>query len=573
MLSDNQVLNSLLTADPSALPNPEPVQAGLPAEPKVAQGQAAKTITTTFSSPSPEEVIKLSTLGGYWSEENSIASASFSFTKLSKATRFLYSVLAEACGNDYEGISLDLSTESSNWNVNLRLGLTDGTLSDKDLLIGQFASYAYTKIIAGGSRYYDDYYSEPKLDGDAKETLREPMTESTTDYSWVQTLSDNTVGVDAEKRLIKVPFAVLGSWKHPVYKQVTFTQKDFDEMQQNFSTAVLGFEPPLFLGHPVDTSTTEGHPAEAFLQSLVQEGDVLYGLFEAVNDVTYANVALGRYRYSSGEFVRNYPSKEDGRSVGTVLMGVALTNRPFLPGLPHVKALSEPTQGLGEQMSCVFKLSTPQPMTTSTSTAVPAETATPSPESPKLEAMSQPTQNQTAVIPQAPVQQFSDAVNSEQFRQFKDQVLSEVKEMQDAHTAQLTAYNQQLSETKQALSVVQQENEHLKAQVQASEDRYKQAQIDGRLSELNNLSLPQEVKEKYSELFKNGALGDQEETIMATLRDMSAARVEAATTQHGVTTTTKALNSEEFEDPYAETIRRNQELAEQRVKNLQTLLS
>ena len=61
---------------------------------------------------------------------------------------------------------------------------------------------------------------------------------------------------------------------------------------------------------------------------------------------------------------------------------------------------------------------------------------------------------------------------------------------------------------------------------------------------------------------------------MSTLRTLSTQRVASATQQFGQQTATQALNSsEEVPDPYAETIRRNQELAEAKLKNLKTLLA
>jgi phage I-like protein len=141
------------------------------------------------------------------------------------------------------------------------------------------------------------------------------------------------------KKLLKVPIATIGSWVHPEYGEVKFSQEDFSQIVGNWSNNIAGYEPPLFLGHPTDINSVEGAPSVGFLEKLYQEGSVLYGLFDPVDDKVFNDVAKGSYRYSSAELSRNALSKETGESIGTLLRGAALTNRPFLTGLPRVEAV------------------------------------------------------------------------------------------------------------------------------------------------------------------------------------------------------------------------------------------
>lgn len=146
---------------------------------------------------------------------------------------------------------------------------------------------------------------------------------------------------EASKRYLKVPIAVLGQWQHPEYGSVQFNQKDFDNMLQNWSENIAGYEPPLFLGHPNNDTTTEGAPSVGFLEKLYQEDSTLFGLFDPVDDQVFNDVDKGAYRYSSAEVYRNAFSKTTAEPVGTLLRGAALTNRPYLTGMPRVETIHQ----------------------------------------------------------------------------------------------------------------------------------------------------------------------------------------------------------------------------------------
>lgn len=170
-----------------------------------------------------------------------------------------------------------------------------------------------------------------------------------------------------QKNYLKVPIAVLGEWFHPEYGQVKFDQTDFDSMLKNWDGNVVGYEPPLFLGHPIDNTTVEGAPSVAFLERLYQESDTLYGLYDPVDDKAYQEAAKGAYRYSSAEVSRNAVNKKTGQPIGTVLRGAALTNRPFLTGMPRVEAVTQQfSESVENNLTILFPLTTEKEMTTTT---------------------------------------------------------------------------------------------------------------------------------------------------------------------------------------------------------------
>jgi hypothetical protein len=159
--------------------------------------------------------------------------------------------------------------------------------------------------------------------------------------------------------LIKVPFIKKGKWKHDVYGEVSFTDEDVENVINNYKNNVTGFTPYLTLGHlDEELNSTDSHRKRGDLNDILEEGDTTYGIFK-VTDEIYSRVENGEYEYSSGEFHRNFKNKEDGASVGTTVLRVALTNSPFLPfGNNKVQTLSDSIENCPEyKENFVFLLS------------------------------------------------------------------------------------------------------------------------------------------------------------------------------------------------------------------------
>lgn len=510
---------------------------------------------TALSNLSPEKLltmslkealaeINLKTITGPWveSQYNNLKQLTgvFEFEKFYHASDFIKEVLSQASYSEITPKSLKVykAETNKNFNVEIILEAIDETgLSVHELQIAQFANYKHTSI--------KDYLMDSQYFSDEATTEDKDIP-----YNYVDGLSVipvQTFSTD-NKKFIKVPLAVLGSWKHSVYGDLDFTQQDFDDMLSNVSSKVIGYEPPLFLGHKQNTpDTVEGHPAEAFLETLAQEEDILYGTFEVVNDETYASVEKGQFRYASGEFLRNYTTKQTGEKVGTALVGCALTNRPFLTGLPRVTVLSEKNH-----VSTVLNLTEPNTMTT------------------------EPIQTPAVT-----------SIDSQELSEFKKTILSEfqsVKEkysettddlkqqLSDAKTAG-DSIKQELTDTKQNLADITSERDLLKQKVEEVEKEKKEASVAVKLSELNALVLPVEVREKYSDLIKSGALGENESVILDSLKALSSTTEAAVTTQVGTETATHALNDPTISDPYLSTIERNHKQAERQAEKLSAILS
>jgi hypothetical protein len=172
--------------------------------------------------------------------------------------------------------------------------------------------------------------------------------------------------IELLKGKLRVPQAKIGTWKHNIYGEVTFTMEKFTEAITNFENDVLGFEPYLTFGHPIESSDVNSYDefietAEALdgqrkrgdLEQLRIEGDMLVGYYTPKSEA-YDAVSRGEYEYSSGEFLTNFTDKNTGVNRGTVLVRTALTNAPFIPHREKVVALSQSPQTIA---GAVFKLS------------------------------------------------------------------------------------------------------------------------------------------------------------------------------------------------------------------------
>jgi hypothetical protein len=201
--------------------------------------------------------------------------------------------------------------------------------------------------------------------------------------------------IELLKGKLRVPQAKIGTWKHNTYGEVTFTMEKFTEAVTNFENDVLGFEPYLTFGHPIESSDVNSYDefietAEALdgqrkrgdLEQLRIEGDMLVGYYTPKPEA-YDAVSRGEYEYSSGEFLTNFTDKKTGVNRGTVLVRTALTNAPFIPHREKVVALSQSPQTIA---GAVFKLSAVIPeQTISNQTTMPDEIIMETTETPETE--------------------------------------------------------------------------------------------------------------------------------------------------------------------------------------------
>ena len=138
------------------------------------------------------------------------------------------------------------------------------------------------------------------------------------------------------KNVSEIQVLQAGIWKHPVYGEIKLTQKELEEFVVNFNDSVRR-----------DIAITEGHavgeeelPALGWFKQLINKGRD--GLWATVEWTSKGMQLLKEkaYKYFSPEFYSNYEDPEDHKTYTNVLVGGALTNRPYFKGLNEI-VLSE----------------------------------------------------------------------------------------------------------------------------------------------------------------------------------------------------------------------------------------
>lgn len=143
-----------------------------------------------------------------------------------------------------------------------------------------------------------------------------------------------------------------GKWDHPVYGEMEITPADISEFVQNFSRNVR-LDIPITQGHDNGMGGTEA-PAIGWFTELFDRGAA--GLYAGVRWTDEGKQLLtnGSFKYFSPEFYEQYSDPETGVKYGHVLVGGALTNKPYFKELDPVATFSEPE--LTNQFSEYMKL-------------------------------------------------------------------------------------------------------------------------------------------------------------------------------------------------------------------------
>lgn len=135
-----------------------------------------------------------------------------------------------------------------------------------------------------------------------------------------------------------------GTWDHPAYGEMAIDSKAIAQFVQNFKDKVR-LKIPITAGH--DTGMGGGEygelPAIGWFTELIDRG--VNGLWGAVDWTQQGKdlIAQGAFKYFSPEFYETYTDPETQTKYEHVLVGGALTNKPYFKELePVAFAFSEP---------------------------------------------------------------------------------------------------------------------------------------------------------------------------------------------------------------------------------------
>lgn len=131
-----------------------------------------------------------------------------------------------------------------------------------------------------------------------------------------------------------------GRWSHPVYGEMEITSEHITEFKRNFDSGVRR-DLPITQGH--DNGMSGGElPAVAWFKELHDRG--VAGLYATVEWTDEGKELLKNrsFKYLSPEFYEVYEDPETQEKYYHVLVGAALTNKPYFKELDPVVTFSEP---------------------------------------------------------------------------------------------------------------------------------------------------------------------------------------------------------------------------------------
>lgn len=348
------------------------------------------------------------------------------------------------------------------------------------------------------------------------------------------------------RKFIRVPMIYKGSWKHGE-DDLVIDDAWMQAVLSNFEVDALGYAPPLFLGHPLDTKSVEGAPAEAFLQRMELIDDKLYGLYECVSDDTFSDVEKGRYRYASIEFA-DIRDKVTGSALGPAIVGCALTNRPFIPNLeqPVAFRLSELNSRCADsRLTVLFEMLTDQTNLSDSAAASVGSDPVAASSTVVSDFTPMPTENLTLTELRS---EFDTRV-----AEIENSYSSRLSEIEARVTQMTEQHDKERSELMSNVAFLQAQLSEAQAEVSAKK-------LSEKLNRLNGMMLADDVKQEYVQMLSNGQLGEAEERVLSSLERMSEFN-KRALTQYGTATPAK-LEAKTAPSAFSRIVERNKQLSQ-----------
>lgn len=363
---------------------------------------------------------------------------------------------------------------------------------------------------------------------------------------------------ETHKMMLKIPAGRLGKWVHDDYGVIEFTQEKFDQAIDNFNAGVVGYEPTLNVGHFMDVQAVGAAPTEGIACEVYQEGDVLYADYECFNPVVFNDVLNKRYRRSSSELVMDYVDRTNGRCVGMTLVGMALTNRPFITDMPTVTVLTDKHSIdnkpitfaqfnlYGNDNTKEDAMILNDKITLDTTDLNNAENM-----------QTEPLNDSTVIIAQPP----AATDNSTELKSLSTEIAQLKLAFETAMKAQELQFNNQLAEYGKEREGLLNTNSALEARIASMEAEKEATLLSEKVETIKGLNLTEEQKAQYVQMFTDKTLGspENEKTVLSTLVKTfgSTTSFNKFTQQLGDSTSVVNLSAADSINPYTSLIERN----------------
>ncbi len=153
---------------------------------------------------------------------------------------------------------------------------------------------------------------------------------------WQRAVRLGEAGADGQRRswIMLMPE---GTFEHPDYGELEFSQKKLEKFQQNFDQRVRKIDVALDVDHKGASTDSRATGWIERVELRDAQGTQPAGLWGLIAWTPYGAKLLKdrEYRYFSPEFGK-YTDEETGETFDDVIIGGALTNRPFLKIMPSV---------------------------------------------------------------------------------------------------------------------------------------------------------------------------------------------------------------------------------------------
>jgi phage I-like protein len=129
-----------------------------------------------------------------------------------------------------------------------------------------------------------------------------------------------------------------GEFDHPMHGKLKIAPADLHQFKENFDKNVRGTDLAVDVSHKPDAG------AVAWFKELKVDGEKLMAKV-AWTEEGKELVSSGKYRYFSPEFTFQYKDAESGKQFRDVLLGGAITNRPFLKNMDPIEFSEDESYG------------------------------------------------------------------------------------------------------------------------------------------------------------------------------------------------------------------------------------
>jgi len=153
--------------------------------------------------------------------------------------------------------------------------------------------------------------------------------------------------IDPDENTCEIEVLKVGEWLHPIYGELLITQEQLQRYKENFDKGIRK-------GLPIDIEHKTDEGAVGWVKELRAKPGVLTALVEWTEEGVQL-IKNKKYKFFSAEFTDFYEDPKTGEEFRDVMIGGAITNRPFMQNLQEIVlsekyAETKPKEKGGEKM-------------------------------------------------------------------------------------------------------------------------------------------------------------------------------------------------------------------------------